>query len=187
MTDAQITPEVVERYVMEAEDDKCVPVRDPWGRWVRASDYDALAQENAALKAENERLSDLYHTQITRNEYLTIENAAWQKSARQMEAQAAAIEAETIERCAELVVPSNLRQEIRALPRVSDPDALKRAVDAAVLAERQACAEIAENRAQAYEAQKALPLRNITLLDQKADTARIIAAAILARTETSHD
>lgn len=159
MTDAQITPEAVEQCCsyLDAEH------RNRSAELTAAKMLRALAQQNAALKA-----------------------------------QAAAIESETIERCARAAaeyrngnpfptVYEAISETIRALPRMTDPDALKRTVDAAVLAERQACAEIAENRAQAYEAQKALPLRNITLLDQKADTARIIAAAILARTETSHD
>lgn len=62
MTDQNLTREAVERFVMEidcgclaCEDAGIAPIKDPWGRWVRYTDYDALAQQNAALQAEVER------------------------------------------------------------------------------------------------------------------------------------
>lgn len=47
---------MVERYVMEVDfnygdDTKAVPVKDPWGQWVRVSDYDAdLAEAHAKIE-----------------------------------------------------------------------------------------------------------------------------------------
>ena len=52
MTD---TRELVERYVMEVDSDfgddaKAIPVADPWGQWVLASDYDAISERCRALE-----------------------------------------------------------------------------------------------------------------------------------------
>ena len=84
MTDQNLTPEAVKRFSPDNPPD-CAPTMaaDKDGDWVRASDYDTLAQQTAALQAEVERLTkerDSFRAVLQGAEYGNIDAIANQSA-----------------------------------------------------------------------------------------------------------
>ncbi|SFX49278.1 hypothetical protein SAMN04244548_01228 [Paracoccus pantotrophus] len=184
MTDAQITPEAVERFD-PPRDGNWTPLAmrvDVTGRYVRAYDYDMLAQQNAALKAEVERLTVAHDT-------VCGALATAIARAEKAEAQAVAIEAQTavmLNKAASRMDEGfsyNAGNCVRGLISDDAKAALARVVQEAVLAERQACADAAHRALWPLNQQSDWTDYAHTMAGA-ADSAR---EAILARAEPNHD
>lgn len=77
---------MADRYVMEVDSDfgddaKVVPVPDPWGQWVRVSDYESnLAQARTEIERLTKERDDLATRAAQAIDAAEAEGATWGKT-----------------------------------------------------------------------------------------------------------